>query len=156
LTSPERVLFPEQGITKRGLAEYYVEIADWIMPHVAGRPLSTLRCPEGPQDQCFFQKHPPNGLSDAVERISIEEKNGPDTYLVANDVRGLVALVQFGVLEFHVWGSRADDVERPDRLIFDLDPDPAVSWKDVVQAAIELRKLLGTIELESFVKTSGV
>lgn len=155
LTHPDRVLYPELGITKRDLAIYYVQIADWILPHVVGRPLSLVRCPAGMSGQCFFQRHPPEGLSVDVERVEIREKDKSGTYLAVHDVRGLVSLVQFGALELHVWGCRADDVERPDRLVFDLDPDPSVPWKRVIDAAFVVREKLDDLALRSFAKTSG-
>ncbi len=107
LTHPDRVIYPEEGITKRELAEYYVRVADWMLPQIAGRPLSLVRCPAGVSGECFFQKHPPLGLSTSVKRIKIREGTGLHDYLMVDNVEGLVALVQFGVLELHVWGSRA-------------------------------------------------
>lgn len=155
LTNPDRVLYPEQGITKLGLARFYEEIADWVLPHVADRPLSLLRCPEGSRKTCFYQKHVGPGMPDVFDRVSIQEKSKTGDYPVVKNVAGLVALVQMGVLEIHPWGARADDVERPDRLTFDFDPAPEVAWPAVVDAARRLRALLESLELESFVKTSG-
>jgi bifunctional non-homologous end joining protein LigD len=155
LTHPERILYPEQGLTKLGLASFYEEIADWILPHVIDRPLSLLRCPEGQGKACFFQKHLDASASQALRRISIQEKNKASEYAVADDLSGIVALVQMGVLEIHVWGSRADKVERPDRLVFDFDPEEGMAWQRVVDAARRVREVLREIGLESFVKTSG-
>ena len=155
LTHPDRVLYPDDGITKRDLANYYIQIADWILPHIADRPVSLVRCPAGISGPCFFQRHPPEGLSADVEQIQIREKNKSGTYLVVHDIRGLISLVQFGALELHVWGCRANDVEKPDRLVFDLDPDPSVPWKRVIQAAILVRDILDDLSLKSFIKTSG-
>lgn len=155
LTHPDRVIFREQGITKLDQAMYYATIAKWLLPHVVDRPLSLVRCPSGVDDECFYQKHPPQGLPASVTRIEVEESTGPDTYLVVHDLAGVLALVQFGALELHVWGARADNIERPDRLVFDLDPDPSVPWATVIEAAVELRELLEQLELTSFVKTSG-
>jgi bifunctional non-homologous end joining protein LigD len=156
LTHPERVLFPDSGLTKLGLANYYAQIAEWILPHVADRPLSLVRCPEGQAiGKCFFQKHVGAGTPKALGRVAIEEKEGPEEYVFVRDVQGLVALVQMSVLEIHPWGARRDNVERPDRLTFDLDPGPDVSWKRVVDAAFAIRDLLSDYELESFVKTTG-
>ncbi len=107
LTHPDRVLYADQGITKRDLANYYIQIADWILPHLAGRPLSLVRCPAGLGGPCFFQRHPPEGLSADVEQIQIRENDKTATYLAVNDVRGLISLVQFGALELHVWGCCA-------------------------------------------------
>jgi bifunctional non-homologous end joining protein LigD len=155
LTHPDRIVFADLGLTKRNLAEYYVEIADWILPQISGRPLSLVRCPSGAAGSCFFQKHPPAGLSESVERIEVREKSGLSEYLVVNNLAGLIALVQFGALELHVWGSRADDIEHPDRLVIDLDPDPAVSWKRVIEGAYRVRDALQELDLVSFVKTTG-
>lgn len=155
LTNPDRILFPEMGLTKRGLAEYYASIADWILPHLAGRPLSMLRCPAGREGTCFFQKHAGAGTPEALRRIEIQEKNEAETYLIADDLPGLLSLAQMSILEIHPWGSRGDRLEQPDRLIFDLDPGPGVPWKEVVQAAFDLRDSLEQIDLKSFVKTTG-
>ena len=155
LTHPDRVLYPEQGLTKRGLAEYYVEVADWMLPHVAGRPLSLVRCPSGQGKECFYQKHISKGLPEGLREVMIRESEGEEPYPVLDGVEGLLALVQMNVLEIHPWGSRADDVERPDRLIFDLDPDPSVGWPRVVEAGFEIRDRLAAMKLTSFVKTTG-
>jgi bifunctional non-homologous end joining protein LigD len=155
LTHANRVLYPDQGITKLGLATYYIGVADWILPHVAGRPLSLVRCPEGRHKSCFYQKHVGPGTPEAIGRVKIEESGGAFDYAMIDDVAGLIGLVQMGVLEIHPWGSRADNVERPDRLIFDLDPGPGVAWKSVIDAARRLRELLEGLDLTSFVKTTG-
>ncbi|MBI3862339.1 MAG: hypothetical protein HY290_10635 [Planctomycetia bacterium] len=155
LTHPDRVIFSDPDVTKRDLAVYYARIAAWMLPHVAGRPLAILRCPVGTDDTCFFQKHPPAGLPTTVQRIRIREKKQEGTYLEIDDVQGLVALVQHGVIEVHVWGSRSEDVEKPDRLVFDLDPDASVDWIEVIRGAQLLRQNLHQVGLESFVKTTG-
>ncbi len=155
LTHPNRIVYPEQGITKLGLATYYAAVSEWMLPHLSDRLLSLVRCPSGRHKTCFYQKHAPEGLPETVARREIAEKDGRATYLAVRDAAGLLALVQFGVLEFHVWGSRIDNPEKPDRLVFDLDPDPAVSWQRVIEAAQELRDLLAEIGLTSFVKTTG-
>ena len=155
LTHPERVVYPDENITKRDLANYYATVAPWMLPHVADRPLAIVRCPEGMNGQCFFQKHPAAGMPDNLDRIQIREKDTTGTYLALHDIQGLLALVQFGALEIHAWGSKTDHVEYPDRIVFDLDPDPTVPWKRVVQAAQELRELLTDLKLKSFVKTTG-
>ena len=152
LTHPERILWPEPGITKQGLADFYADIADWILPHIAGRVLSLLRCPSGTAQKCFFAKHPWSGLSAATRRVDVGEV---EPMLVIDDLAGLLDLVQAGVAEIHPWGSRAEQLEAPDRLIFDLDPGEDVAWSVVIAGATELRdKLLG-LGLQSFVKTSG-
>ena len=152
LTHPDRVLWPEQGITKQGLADFYTEIADWILPHIVGRPLSLLRCPGGIAAQCFFAKHPFGGSSDAIKLVD----GGLDEPVLAIEgLDGLIALVQANVLEIHPWGSSVADLERPDRLIFDLDPAEDVAWEAVIAAAREVRERLKAQGLESFVKTTG-
>ncbi|MDB5389614.1 MAG: putative ligase-like protein [Planctomycetaceae bacterium] len=155
LTHPDRVVYPSELITKQDLANYYAAVAAWILPHVENRPLSLLRCPEGQGGTSFFQKHMTNAMPVSVERILISEKNKSDYYLMIRDLSGLTSLVQFGVMEIHPWGSRADNLERPDRMIFDLDPDPSIAWREVVKSARELKQRLQDLGLESFVKTTG-
>ncbi|HEY4407385.1 MAG TPA: DNA ligase D [Xanthobacteraceae bacterium] len=152
LTHPERILWPEPGITKQGLAEFYAEIAGWILPHVTGRPLSLLRCPSGTGAKCFFAKHPWQGLDDSVGRIDVGEK---EPMMVIDDLSGLLNMVQAGVVEIHPWGSRVAQLEEPDRLIFDLDPGEGVPWSATIAAANEVRRRLEALGLTSFLKTSG-
>ncbi len=151
LTHPERLLWDE-GTTKQGLADFYTEIADWILPHTADRVLSLLRRPGGSQTKGFFAKHPWAGLSDAVRLIEVGEK---EPMLAISDLAGLLDLVQAGVVEIHPWGSTIRDLEHPDRLIFDLDPGDDVTWSAVIAAAKEIRQRLEDLDLECFVKTSG-
>jgi bifunctional non-homologous end joining protein LigD len=155
LSSPGKVLYREQGITKLQLAQYYEAIADWVLPEVVGRPLVLVRCPEGTDKPCFFQKHPGAGSSERLRQIPVKEKSKTENYLVADDLAGVISLVQMGVLEIHSWGSRADRIEQPDRLIFDLDPDPSVKFTRLVEAAFEVRQFLDDLGLVSFVKTTG-
>lgn len=155
LTSPEKVLYPEQGITKIELAHYYSRVADWILPHIKDRPLVLVRCPEGREKECFYQKHPGVGTPTNLRQVSIREKRKTEPYVIVDDVDGLISLVQIGTLEIHAWGSRADKLDFPDRLIFDLDPGPEVLWSHVVSSARQVREFLQEIGLESFVKTTG-
>lgn len=155
LSNPDRLLFPQQGVTKLALAEYYEAIADWIMPQLAGRPLSLLRCPQGRHKDCFFQKHPQLTLAKDIPRLDILEKKGSEIYVYVRTLADLVALVQVGTLELHVWGSRVQDVEHPDILVFDLDPAPGLAWREVLRTAQSLRERLQTLGLESFVRTTG-
>jgi bifunctional non-homologous end joining protein LigD len=155
LSSPEKVLYPEQGVTKLALANYYEDIAEWIMPYLENRPLALVRCPHGLSDDCFFQKHPTESLFKGMERIEIEESDGSAPYLYVRSLADIITLVQAGVLELHVWGSRVDDVEKPDILVFDLDPAPGVPWQELVRVARELRQRLQELGLESFVRTTG-
>jgi bifunctional non-homologous end joining protein LigD len=155
LTHPERVLYPDLGLTKQELADYYADISERILPHVAGRPLSMLRCPDGMGAACFFQKHVAAGTPAVLRRVSIAEKHAQKDYLVVDNAEGLRALAQISVLEIHPWGAQAPEIEQPDRLIFDLDPGPGVSWKAVIDAALAVRDVLARLELTTFVKTSG-
>ena len=156
LSNADRVLYPEQGLTKGDLAAYYEAIASWMLPHAGGRPLSLVRCPEGSRQSCFYQKHWSGTLPKGVETVEIKEASGTTrAYTVVHDATGLVALVQHGVLEFHLWGARADNVDAPDRIIFDLDPAPGVGWARVREAAKALRELLDSVGLASWIKTSG-
>ena len=155
ITHPERVLYPEQGITKLDLARYYEQVAEWILPHVIGRPLTLVRCPDGHEGDCFYQKHLPHGIPAGLRGVMIKEKTKREEYVVVDDLAGLASLVQMGVLEMHPWPARDDNVEAPDRLIFDFDPGPGVEWKHVVEAARETRDRLGELGLESFLRTSG-
>ena len=155
LSHPDRVLYPEQGLTKRDLAEFYHRIRDWVLPHIVERPLSLLRCPEGQGKACFFQKHAGTGVPEYLKPVMIEEEKARREYLYVEDERGLISLAQMGVLEIHPWGSRVGSVDAPDRLIFDLDPGPGVSWSRVVEGARAIRELLDGLDLESFTKTTG-
>lgn len=155
LTHPDRVLYPDQGITKLALAEYYAAIKHWALPHLAHRPLSLVRCPEGYTKECFYQKHISAGVPDAVGRVRITEKSTTDTYLVIENVAGLVAMAQLAILEIHPWGSRVDKLEKPDIVTFDFDPDVGLPWERVTEAAIEMREALHGIGLQSFPKTTG-
>lgn len=155
VTHPDRVLFPGQGVTKRQLIAYYLAVADRMLPHVAGRPLALVRCPRGSGGACFFQKHANPGWPDAFKHVRIREKAGTDSYLYIEDERGLVAAVQMGVLELHLWGSRAGRVEEPDRLVFDLDPDEDLPFAAAVKASLQLKEILEDIDLTSFAMATG-
>ncbi len=155
LTHPDRVLFNDAGITKRDLADYYVEVAKWMLPHVVDRPLSIVRCPGGSSKPCFFQKHPGDIAPKELRRVPIRDKSGVEDYVVVENVEGLVALAQISALEIHIWGARRNALEKPDRIVFDLDPAPDVGWERVIAGALELREFLHELELESFVKTTG-
>jgi bifunctional non-homologous end joining protein LigD len=155
ITSPSRVLYEEPGLTKLDLVRYYVEIADWVLPHIVGRPLSLLRAPDGQGHGEFYQKHSVAGLPESIRPLTLRDDGEPEEVLVIDDLAGLVALVQFSVLEIHPWGARIDQPNRPDRLIFDLDPDENLPWNRVIEGAFSVRDLLADLGLSSFVKTSG-
>ena len=152
LSHPDRVYWTDGNVTKRDLAEFYSKIWKWMRPHLVGRPIALLRCPEGATGTCFFQKHATMGV--ATEHLHLVPEKG-DKIISIDDLDGLIALVQAGVLEIHTRGSTIDDRERADRLVFDLDPGPGTGWKDVVAAAREVRERLSGLKLNSFLKTSG-
>lgn len=157
ITNPQKVLDTESGMTKEQLAEYYMTVAERMLPHVADRPLSVLRCPDGIGKQTFFQKHVSAGLPSGVHTVTIANKKtgAREEYLTLNSAEGLVGMAQMGVLEIHPWGSKNDRVDLPDRIIFDLDPDEAVSWGTLANAAAELRSQLIKLKLKSYLKTTG-
>jgi len=155
VTNPDKLYFPEAGITKLEVAQYVDRIAPWILPHVARRPLSLVRCPDGWKQQCFYQKNADKSVNAAVDRIDVFEGSSAATYMGAHDATGLVALVQWGVLEMHPWGSRKPRLDRPDQLIFDFDPDEGLDWKELVTGVRLLRTLLEELDLQSFIKTTG-
>jgi bifunctional non-homologous end joining protein LigD len=155
LTHPERELWPEVGVTKLELARFYESIADWMVPHLAGRPLSLVRGPQGHTGEQFFHKHVGKGWPDAIRRTTVHEGKKEITYAMVVDAAGLVGLAQMDVLEIHPWGSREDRIEQPDRIIFDLDPEPTLAWRRIVEAAAHVRLFLDDLGLTSFVKTTG-
>lgn len=156
LSHPERVVYPDLGLTKADVFAYYEAAMPLLLPGIVGRPLSILRCPEGVgTGDCFFQKHLGAGLK-RVDRVRITEDSGKRAdYLVVNDADGVLELVQFNALEFHPWGARADDVDRADRIVFDLDPANDVPFARVRAAARLLRERLDGLGLRAFVRTSG-
>src|SRR5262249_37425329 len=134
----------------------YVEaVAPLMLPQVAGRPTMLLRCPEGRDKACFFQKHPSRAEHESVESVRVPGAKGVETYLTVRDAPGLVSLVQMGALEFPVSGARADRPRLPDRVVFDLDPSPGSPWPAVIETARRLRQRLEALDLESFLKTTG-
>ena len=151
-THPDRILWPDAGVTKQELGDYYAAVAKWILPHVADRVLSLVRCPDGADAQCFFAKHAWMGLDPAIRLVDTGDGK---PMMAVRDLQGLLGLVQMSVLEIHVWGSRVADLERPDRLIFDLDPGEGVTWEDIKRAALDMRARLKQLGLASFLKTSG-
>jgi bifunctional non-homologous end joining protein LigD len=155
LTHPDRVLYPAIHATKADLALYYAQVAARMLPHVAYRPLMLVRCPDGQGNACFHQKHPTQGMSRAIKRIALAESKGTFESLYVEDAEGLVQLVQVGALEIHTWGSRVDDVERPDQITFDLDPDEGLPWPRMIEAAQLIKQRLDKLELPSFLKTTG-
>ena len=152
----DRVIFPDSDITKGELADYYAEVAGLMLPWIARRPISLVRCPQGRGKQCFFQKHDAGSFGDAVHAVDITEKDGSsEAYLYVEDARGLIQCVQMGTIEFHGWGSRAEAVEQPDRMVFDLDPDEGLDFGDVKKAAQDINQHLADIGLTSFAMVTG-
>jgi bifunctional non-homologous end joining protein LigD len=156
LSHPDRILYPNEGLTKLDVARYYESVAPWILPHLRERPLTLVRCPRGQEQECFFQKHINETLPKNVKRVDIEQSDGGvEPYMIANDIGAVIGLVQLGVLEFHTWGATRTNLKAPDRMIFDLDPDPELPWSRVVEAARLTRELLAEVGLISFLKTTG-
>jgi bifunctional non-homologous end joining protein LigD len=157
ITHPEKVLDHESGMTKQDLAAYYAAVAERMLPHVAGRPLSVVRCPEGSDQPCFYQKHVGRGMPAAVENITVpNRKTGKkEEYLTISSAEGLVGLAQMGVLEVHPWGSKNGSLDQPDRIVFDLDPDAAVPFSTLADTARSLRKRLQGLDLDSYLKSTG-
>lgn len=154
-TSPERVIYPETGVTKLEIATHYLEMAPLMLPHLAKRPVTMIRCPDN-YHKCFFQKHMDKASQlGGLSPVKVQEDKGAATYASVESAGGLIALVQLGVVEFHTPGVRSDRLTHPDRFIMDLDPDPTVGWEAVVEAARALRDLLQELGLTSFVKTTG-
>jgi DNA ligase D-like protein (predicted polymerase) len=155
ISHPDRVIYPDLDISKLQLARYFERIGGWILPHVRGRPLTLVHCPAGLGGPCRFLRHAKVWGPDALRRVRIREKTKIGEYLVADTVSAVVALAQMGIVEIHTWNSTVDDVERPNRLVWDLDPGPEVTWRQTVAAARLLRGVLDTLGLASWVKTTG-
>lgn len=156
LTSPDKVLWPEAGLTKLDLATYLDAFGDRLLPFVKGRPLSIVRCPEGHEGECFFQKHHNPSTPDAIETVKIKEKDGgrADCLIIRNRA-GLLGAAQISGMELHVWGAREDNLEKPERMVFDLDPDEGLDFSHVRKAAMELRDVLDSVGLNSFPLLTG-
>ena len=153
LSHPDRIYWTDAGVTKRDLAEYYVKVWDWIAPHLVGRAIALVRCPEGADaGQCFFQKHASGGVTPKHLHLVAEKGN---KIISIDDLEGLISLVQAGVLEIHTRGSTIEHLDKADRLVFDLDPGPGTGWKDVAAAARDVRDRLEQIKLKTYLKTSG-
>ena len=157
ITHPGKIVDEQSRATKQQVAEYYFAIAEHMLPHIADRPLSVVRCPNGIGSPCFFQKHVSTALPAGVNNVSIpNRKTGkPEDFLTIKTVEGLVGLAQLGVLEIHPWGSKNNSFEKADRIIFDLDPDESISWSTLASAAAELRERLKQLKLTTFLKSTG-
>ena len=155
ISHPDRLIYPDPEISKIEFARYFARVADWIVPHVAGRPLTLVHCPAGIAAPCHFLKHAKAWGPRALRRVRIQEKTKIGEYLVADSIEAVVSLAQMGIVEIHTWNSIAGDVERPNRIVWDLDPGPQVSWQQVVKAAELVREVLTTLKLKSWAKTTG-
>ncbi|HLA81035.1 MAG TPA: non-homologous end-joining DNA ligase, partial [Thermoleophilia bacterium] len=168
LTHPDRIFWPHDRITKLDLVTYYDSVAEQMLPYVLGRPVAMVRCPGGIGDlpapvrqgrsrvgECFFHKHPGEDFPGPFEKVMITESGGTAPYLTISEPASLTALAQMGVLEIHIWGSTWPDIEHPDLLVFDLDPDPSVDWPTLAAAARLMKDTLDSLGLVSFVKTTG-
>ena len=155
LTSPGREVFPGEGITKQDVADYYAAVADWLLPELVGRPLSLLRCPDGIGGECFFQKHHADRLGRGVHAVTLRERSGEGDYIYLRDIEGVLSLVQMNAIEFHPWGAKRKAPEKPDRLVFDLDPAEGVPWDEVKRAAREVRDRLAEVGLRGWPRLSG-
>ncbi|HET6632793.1 MAG TPA: DNA ligase D [Rhodanobacteraceae bacterium] len=155
ITHAERIVYPSAGVTKGEVADYYRAVMDWLLPGITGRPLSIIRCPDGADDACFFQKHHGAGL-DKVATARLKEESGrAANYLVATDAESVMQLVQMNTLEFHPWGALAEDPDNADRIVIDLDPDPEVAWAEVKRAARLIHDHLEQLGLRSFLRATG-
>lgn len=154
ITHEDKILYPEDNITKRDLLNYYELISDYILPYLALRPLTLVRCPSGYND-CFFQRHYNKTRQKALYPIEDPQSKEHEQYIYLRDKQGLLGLVQMGVLEIHPWGSTINQLDHPDIIIIDLDPAQDVPWSKVVQGAKEIRNYLAQYKLTSFVKTTG-
>ena len=156
ITNRERVIYPESGQTKGDLADYYAQVAPVALRWLANRPISLVRCPQGRAKYCFFQKHDAGSFGDAMKHVDVKEKDGSvEPYLFIDDVEGVLTCVQMGTIEFHGWGSLVADIEKPDRLVFDLDPDEGLDFEMVKKAAADLKDHLADIGLTSWPLLSG-
>jgi bifunctional non-homologous end joining protein LigD len=155
LSHPDKVFYPESGVTKRDVAEYYAAVEQWMLPHVAERPLALVRCPNGLASKCFFQRNWSDTLPQAIDKVNVTHGKSKEMHVTVHDLAGIISMAQMSVLEIHTWNCRNENVERPDQLIFDLDPGPGVTWKQMIEGARMLNRALQALRLPTFLKTSG-
>ena len=155
ITHPERLIWPQLGIRKIDLARYVEEIGEWLLPHVKNRPLSLVRCPDGVQGECFYQRHLAMAASPGSLRTVKRTRSSKGAYIYAATLDALVSAVQNGAVEFHTWGASVPDIRHPDKIVIDLDPDESLPWKAVVEGTLLTRTLLDGLGLKSFLKTTG-
>jgi len=155
ITNPDKVIFEKPLITKGDVVGYYVQVAERMLPYIERRILSIVRCPKGISQSCFYKKHPGPGSSEVVTISVVGNDGQTDDYFYINNPAGLISEAQMGTLEFHIWGSRVDELEKPDMMVFDLDPDEGMKLDQVRQGVRDLKSILNELALESYLKTSG-
>jgi len=155
ITSSQRIIDKSSGITKGDLAAFYGQIADWVVPHLSGRPVSLVRAPEGIDGEQFFQKHAQHLAIPNIKHLDESLDPGHPSLMEIDSPRALIGAVQMGSVEFHTWGASTDRIEKPDRIILDLDPDPQLPWQRMIEATQLVLSLLDEIGLDSWIKTSG-
>lgn len=156
ITNPTRRILGKAGPTKLDIAVYYAAVGDFMLPHILGRPVSLFRCPSSRPQDCFFQRHAFTGMPATIASFETSNSDGETkTYIAVEDAKGYLALAQFGVVEFHAWGALRKQLDKPDRVVFDLDPGEGIGWREVVEAAVHVKGELEAIGLVPFVKTSG-
>nr|WP_256372993.1 non-homologous end-joining DNA ligase [Pseudoruegeria sp. HB172150] len=156
ISHPSRVVFPEADLTKADVAKHYDLVAEVMMDSLSNRPVSFLRCPSGIEGDCFFQKHLGKGFPQSIETVPIEESDGEtEDYMVLSHIEAVLGAVQMGTIEFHIWGAARDRLNRPDRMVFDLDPDESLQFYDVRKAALDVREALADIGLEAGTMVTG-
>jgi bifunctional non-homologous end joining protein LigD len=155
ITHPDRILWPDGGLTKIELARYYAAVATKLLQYSGNRPVSLVRCPRGQGKQCFFQRHAGESLGDHVRSVKVAGRGDGKPFIFIDDIEGLIALVQMGTIELHAWNALVSNVKKPDRLIFDLDPSEAIEWSTTKNAARRVREKLKKLGLVSFLKTTG-
>ncbi|MBX8600472.1 DNA ligase D [Pseudomonas cichorii] len=155
VSHPERVIDRESQAQKIDLAHFYESIADWILPHLANRPVALLRCPEGVEGEQFFQKHAERLVIPHIHKLDPALDPGHAPLMEIDTVQALIGATQMGAIEFHTWGATHDRIETPDHLVLDLDPDPALPWRSMIEATQMLLAVLEELGLEAFLKTSG-
>jgi bifunctional non-homologous end joining protein LigD len=155
ISHPDRLIYPASKISKIDLARYFESISEWILPHVKGRPLTLLHCPAGIASPCHYLKHAKQWGPSVLRRVRIQEKTKVGEYLIADTLPAVVALAQMGIVEIHTWNATDDRIERPNRIVWDLDPGPDVTWEQITTAAVVVRDVLKTLGLSTWVKTTG-
>jgi bifunctional non-homologous end joining protein LigD len=155
ITHPDRMMFEERQITKGDVARYYAAVAPLLLNEIERRPITVVRCPGGIKADCFYQRNVGFGLGPDVHPFSWKYKSRSYKYIYVTDAKGIMEMIQMGVIEIHPWGATIDQIDTPDRMIFDLDPDPVVPFSEVKKTALEIRTRLKQVGLESFLKCTG-